>query len=132
MVNCSELKVTIRRNFQPNLFKSIEPIAIEAVYGGLLVSLSKFDYSFILELLQSFGEKHPNSDPDLPSLETSSNVKTTPKKNKKPNDLPVNKPSQGHEVENPLIDVSRLAVKLNIESIKMHLYDQESLKVWIL
>jgi hypothetical protein len=38
LVDCSDLKVSIRRNLQPTVFKKIEPLSIEVIYGGLLVS----------------------------------------------------------------------------------------------
>lgn len=39
LVDCSDLKVLVRRNLQPNVFKKIEPLNVEVMYGGLLVKL---------------------------------------------------------------------------------------------
>ena len=41
LVDCSELKLVVKRNLQPNIFKNIESILVEAIYEGLKVSLSR-------------------------------------------------------------------------------------------
>lgn len=44
LVDCSDLKVEVQRNMQPNVFKKIEPLSIEVIYGGLLVRLILLDF----------------------------------------------------------------------------------------
>jgi hypothetical protein len=55
---------------QPSLFQDIEQINVEVIYGGLLVSLARSDYTFLLMLLQNLNEK-PADSQELPSLEVS-------------------------------------------------------------
>ena len=38
LVNCSDLDVGVRRNMQPEVFKRIESLNINAKYKGLMVS----------------------------------------------------------------------------------------------
>lgn len=37
LVDCSDLKTLISRNMQPMVFKKIQPLNIEVIYGGMLV-----------------------------------------------------------------------------------------------
>ena len=80
LVDCSELKVVVKRNLQPKVFKDTEAIFIEAIYGGLLVSLSKSDYTFIIELLQNINEKFINTDKDLDFVMDGGKEKTLKKR----------------------------------------------------
>jgi hypothetical protein len=39
LVNCSDLDVSVRRNMQPDVFKRIESLNVNAKYKGLMVRL---------------------------------------------------------------------------------------------
>lgn len=115
LVDCSDLKVTVMRNLQPNVFADIEPITVEVIYGGLLVSISQSDYSFIINLLQSFGQKtgEPASSPKRPKLQAQSNASETAAKIQ---------PKADTVVSTEYPDVASMVVRVFIQSIQMHLH----------
>lgn len=132
LVDCSELKVCLRRNLQPNIFKNIESISVEAIYGGLLLSLAKSDYSFIIQLLQNLNEKFKEDDSDLPTLPSTESA--VPKKSKKSKITSLTELKDNFETtENQLSSiksdlgkiVANISVKLFIESIQMYLHEEE-------
>ena len=119
LVECSDLKVTVRRNFQPNVYTNIELININSYYNGLLVSLSRSDYTFLLELLQSLGQKEKVIDPDLNFNEPPKQVKQS-----KPTDGNHSKVQHNFKNEN-----ERIIIKFDVASIKMFLHDKETVLV---
>jgi hypothetical protein len=136
LVDCSELKVVVKRNLQPKVFKDIEAIFIEAIYGGLLVSLSKSDYTFIIELLQNINEKFINTDKDLDFLMDASKEKTLKKRKSQgsTNSLQEIKNILDIEEETNIREdssVPNISIKFYIDSIKMYLHDKESKMVKI-
>ncbi len=138
LVDCSELKVVVKRNLQPKVFKDIEAIFIEAIYGGLLVSLSKSDYTFIIELLQNINEKFINTDKDLDFVMDGGKEKTLKKRKSQgstnslqeiKNILDIEEKTNKKEVS----DVPNISIKFYIDSIKMYLHDKESkmVRIWL-
>lgn len=43
LVNCSDLDVSVRRNMQPDEFKRIESLNVNAKYKGLMVRLLRVE-----------------------------------------------------------------------------------------
>lgn len=109
LVDCSELKLTIKRNLQPQVFKTIEPLNVEVIYGGLLVSIARSDYSFLLELLANLDDKTADEDPDLPKLES------TDKK----------KASSAESTAALPVAIANITVRVFIESIRMYLFKDD-------
>ena len=138
LVDCSELKLVVKRNLQPVIFKFKEAILVEAIYDGLLVSIAKSDYTFIIELLQNLNEKFTNTDKDLDFVVNADNAKEKKrlKRNKShtstsslkdlKNILDIDKSGTTSNNNEKYSDVPNMSVKLYIHSIKMYLHEKES------
>ncbi len=125
LVDCSDLQVTVRRNLQPDVYKQIEFVNVKANYNGLLVSLSRGDYTFLIEVLQSFGEKELFSDSDLNIGDGGADGKVAKKERKsKKKEKQAAKQQQKDDVRNESI-----LVKFDVQSIRMYLHDQETVLV---
>ena len=118
LVDCSDLKLIVRRNFQPEIYEKIEMLNVRGNYNGLLASLSRNDYTFILQVLQSFGEKTTNTDPDLNFNEPVQSRKISDK----------NKSNQ--TATNALVKekkrAANISVQFEVQSIKMHLHNEDT------
>ena len=134
LVDCSELKVLVKRNLQPKIFKDFEGISVEGIYEGLLVSLSRSDYTFVFEILENLNEKFSNTDTDLECVVSRS--KDGKLKRRKSH----NSTSSLQDIKNILEidtanedlkdkigenDVPTISIKFYIDSIKMFLHDKE-------
>lgn len=120
LVDCSDLKLVVRRNFQPEIYKYIEFLNVKANYCGLLVSMSRGDYTFLIELMQSFGEKEPVSDPDLNFDQNLEEIKPNKNKSGEEKDPKISRKSLD-EIRN-----ENILVKFDVQSIQMYLHDQDS------
>jgi hypothetical protein len=123
LVDCSDLNVNVRRNLQPKIYEKFEPISVEVIYGGLLVSIDQSDYTFILNLLQTMNEK-PSESTDLPSL-SKSEIET-----RKPTKKDASSSYTQDALENigPLTDnnshdVPEIVIRVFVQSIKMRLHN---------
>ncbi|CAF0704730.1 unnamed protein product [Brachionus calyciflorus] len=118
LVNCSELNVTVKRNLQPQIYLDIESISVNAIYGGLLVSIARSDYSFVLQLLLNLAEKTKEiKDIDIPEFPISHEIKPT--KNSKTPEEPQ------YTLATNLRTVPNLSIKLFVESIQIYLHNEE-------
>jgi hypothetical protein len=98
------------------------------------VSLSRSDYRFIIELLLSFAEKTKQTDPDLTFTETK--LIESPSSASKTNKtrLAITTPekmsqSADKEVEEENENILNILFRLEINSIQMTLYEEESFSV---
>ena len=121
LVDCSDLKLTVRRNFQREIYEKIEMLNVRGNYNGLLASLTRNDYTFLIQVLQSFGEKTINIDPDLNFNETA--VSREISKKNKSNQMATNAFVKAKK------SASNISVQFDVKSIKMHLHNQDT--VWV-
>lgn len=121
VVDCSDLTVTVRRNMQPEIFRRIEALNINAFYKGLALSIARSDYTFVIELLESLSEKTKQSDPDL-VFNDSAKVPKSPAASqtnkKKLNEL------ESNQTSDDALNLN-LFFKLDIKSIQVKLFEEE-------
>lgn len=116
LVDCSQLTLTIRRNLQPLIYHDIESINVKAEYGGLIATIARSDYSFIIQLLQNMSEI-PNKlqDIDIPELPLAHQIKSQAKQQL----------AEGPEINSSKkADSAKIIINLSIESIQMYLHDE--------
>jgi hypothetical protein len=132
LIDCSELKVVVKRSLQPKVFKDVEAIFVEAIYGGLLVSLSKSDYTFIIELLQNLNEKFINTDKDLEFFLNDGKDKKLKRKRSHASTSSLQDIKNILDIEEKTnkkaedLNVPNISIKLYIDSVRMYLHDKES------
>ena len=116
LVDCSQLNLVVRRNLQPLIYPNIQSIYVKAEYGGLVATLARSDYSFVIQLLQNLSEKSNQFlDLDIPEIPINQEIKSQVKQ-------------QIIETRKiPLIKISnvpKITLNLAIESIKLYLHDE--------
>lgn len=116
LVNCSQLNLTVRRNLQPLIYPNIQSIYVKAEYGGLVATLARSDYSFVIQLLQNLSDKSNQFlDLDIPEFPINREIKSQ---------------IQQQMVETRKISVQKtfnvpkITVNLAIESIQLYLHDE--------
>ncbi len=127
LVDCSDLQVTVRRNLQPDIYSRIEALNVKANYNGLLASLSRGDYTFLIEVLQSFGEKEIVKDSDFRSQKKSIDSDELAKKKGKAKKM--EKRSKKQQIITADVKNESILVKFDVKSIKIYLHDQETVLV---
>lgn len=130
LVDCLDLKVLVRRSMQPSVFKKIEPLNVEVMYGGLLVSLARKDYTFILQLAQNLDmltdDTSNSDDPDLPSLKPAKTTKPDPKKQQQQQQA--NKKQVNLDDAITIVKSNKIAsltVRILIESLRVYLFNDD-------
>lgn len=130
LVDCSDLYMKVKRSYQPNVYKRVEALNVDANYKGLLVSLSRSDYTFLVALGLSFGEKEALSDPDLNLVES---VGEDGSSLSRQQEQVLDKQGKEDVKEQSKLVVGKskasfknesLLFKFNIESIKMYLHEE--------
>jgi hypothetical protein len=118
----------VRRNFQPNIYDQIESINLKGNYYGLLISLSQYDFTFLLEVLQSFGQKSEFTDPDLKNVEQQQSLTRPTEKSSEPSKIDL---KQITNIKNRDQEIStkktpKIFIKFDVKSIKMYLHDRDT------
>lgn len=122
LVNCSELRLDIRRNCQPKIFEDIEMVNFDAFYEEILATISTSDYTFILEAFFTIIADYNISDPDFKGLIDNINLNSIEKRSSIKNIKMLN------DANSPKInnETPYLVIVININSVKMHLFNKDN------